>query len=190
MCVHHFTVVILIGLVSASWLGGCQNSTKGATVAPPVHARMQLSEGYSLLHMVLKKNSQVDKVFILKSGTEPFKDLLRDVATMSKAGVDAIELIAETDTGITLETANLPEAEAATREVIEKSVRSKVLKSNKKPLQKILTLSQIEATSYVSHLAITVAAMEDDPDRQDILKGIAEGFTVLHDRLVETIDVE
>lgn len=159
-------------------LSGCA-APKQQSADAQAPANTQLSHGYSLLYSLVSKQSNLDKVLILKSASEPTKQLIKRIAQASAAAKKQIEELAKLDPALVLNDEGLPAIESATRAAIE-SATSKQLLFGGDSFELRLLLTQVEATRYGAALARQLAAADPDPARVSWLESFAQQYEDLN----------
>jgi hypothetical protein len=183
-CGRDFSAAALV--LTAAVLTACAAAPTRTDPAPNPRQR-ELANGYSLLHDLLAKQADVDKVLWIKSADPATETLLQDIAVASKAGRDWIAQTVQATPGLSLNQAHLPPLEMATREAIERTSRAAILMGG--DFARRMLLSQISAIEYGTHLAQVLAERENDAARQTWLREWAKRYADLYDRAVQGMQV-
>src|ERR1051325_31144 len=143
-----FTVVFALGLV------GCASvQEKVPFVGEKYRTR---NEGYSLLYELASKQSNVDKILIVKHAHPKIAALIKEIAQTFGQGKDQLESLAQKDPRLSLKSIHLPPLEQKTRESIEATTTKTLLFASGKEFELQLLLTQVQALDYASHLAKTL----------------------------------
>lgn len=182
----HVRAKMLLLLAACLIVGGCVSDERGARAPDPI-ARQQLSEGYTLLHMLLRKESDADKILFLKGGPDSFKQTIKDIARTSREGAKQIAEFAAADPAISLAGAGLPEVESHARDSIEAKTTRELLGAGGRKFVVRMTVEQLKAMRYATYLARTVADRDPDAERAHYLMQLADEFAELNDRLLDQL---
>jgi hypothetical protein len=151
----------------------------GCSTVPPVvpffggESRVR-DEGYSLLYTLADKQSNVDKVLIIKHASEKVSAEIKQIAEVFKQGKEQLDEFAKEDGSLNFKMSHLPSMEEKTRAAIESTTTKDLLFSSGKTFELRLLLTQVQALNYVSHLANQLAAQDGNPKRKEFLTQLAK----------------
>ncbi|SDU13021.1 hypothetical protein SAMN05444156_2135 [Verrucomicrobium sp. GAS474] len=145
-----------------------QEKTRGARFFPEKEPR-DLREGYALLSSLVDDESNVDKVFFIKSGSPALKETIKAIAEAAKAL--QTDLASFRDGGLhPYGATDLPPLEGETRKAIADHKQKQILGGSRPVFEKELLLSQYEGLSYGTCLLQTLAEHDDSPSRSRLLR--------------------
>ncbi len=171
-------------IVCALAMTGCSTVKKVFPTAAWHKARVR-NEGYSLLYQLMKQDSDVAKILIIKHADPPVADLIKEIASTCGEAKKELEQLHEKDRHLSFEMTNLPQIEQKTRDAIESTVTKQLLFSSGKTFEHRLLFTQAESMNYASHLAQVLHEQEDNADRKNFLATLSERCITLHDKAVE-----
>ena len=151
---------------------GCQ-STKPTPVPGSSAAQSTRNNCYSLLHQLLDDQKDVSLLRFIKREHPDVKELIKRIASASKAGAKLLERLAKEDPSINLKDTGLPPGEVATREAIASTKKKELLGKKGDEFEQILLLTQTEALRYASHLAKVASQTEPEPARARALADLS-----------------
>jgi hypothetical protein len=131
------------------------------------------NNGYSLLHDLLAQQKDVSLLRFIKSEPPDTKELVKRIASASRAGATLLEKFAQDEPSIRLDDLRLPPAEQATRDAIAATKQKELLGQSGDTFNLTLLLTQTEALSYAAHLATVTSQNEPQSDRARALAGIS-----------------
>jgi hypothetical protein len=176
--------LLLLGILYAACiLAGCQTPEPGPAVASSADMTIR-NNCYSLLHDVLADEKKVGLLRFIKREEEDVKGLVKRIAAASGTGAKLLEDFAKRDPSIKLDQLRLPPGEAATRQAIASTKQKELLSQSGGEFEKSLLLTQAEALSYASHLAMVGAQNESQPERARSLTDLSEELKHLHREVV------
>src|ERR1041384_3343640 len=85
------------------------------------------NEGYSLLYELASKQSDVDKILMVKHTQPKIAALIKEIAQTFVQGKGELEHFAQKDSGLSLRSIHLPALERKTRDSIESSTTKTLL---------------------------------------------------------------
>ena len=144
----------------------------------------QLNQGYTLLHTLLEKDGDVDKILLIKTAHPTTETIIREIALLCRTAVKQLEEFARADSTLRFDSPSVPAVEQATRDAIEGTVAKGLLGSWGESFEVKLLLSQADAIGYATHLAWTLAKFDVNPERRAYLDQLAGQFDRLYDRIV------
>lgn len=176
-------------------LGGCAATSQAPPRSPPPPpgsggAIAERNEGYSLLYNLMKDESDVGKVFIIKSADDSVKKSVKDVAAACQGVKKQLEDFKKTDVHMVLDTPALPAVETESRELARKEKTKLLLFSSGKTFELRLVFAQAQAMGYAQDLAEALVKREGDPQRKDALSKWAQQFSDLNDALMNLLSVK
>ena len=158
-------------LLFAAWLCGCQTSTAPSRdpdgdlstieATRPANLRQHVrNNSASLLHDLLKDESNLSKLLLIKRESRELNDLVRNISGAAEQGARQLEQLAQRDRTLDLRAMALPSGEVAAREAEAKTKERELLKAKGEDFEFALLLSQAEALNYGVHLARVAAESE------------------------------
>jgi hypothetical protein len=186
---------ILIILVAACFTGcATRPAAKEAkapkepppTVASSEDSRLAIrNQGYSLLYKLLSDQKDVSKLLLIKKEPADARDLIKRIADVSSQAAKELEALAKADPHLHLDIDGLPDAERETRDLIAKTHTKELLTKTGEKFEMRFLLTQIEALTYGSHLAVVVQNHEADENRRAVLAKISQQYQDLHQALID-----
>lgn len=169
-------------------LTACRSSPPPAADGPPVAStgavdQAALNQGYSLLYGLVASTAKVDMILMLKSASDPVKQVIRQIATESATARDRLKEMAEGDPALQLDLKALPGVEQATRQRIESTTTKALLTASGENFERRLLITQLSGMEYGAALAQSLVQLEGNPQRREALQAIATRFDALHQRV-------
>jgi hypothetical protein len=163
------TILLISGLIA----GGC--ALHQSSEEFPVKATGDAADhgGYALLFGLLGDEKDVAKLLVIKRERAELRDLVKAIAETAGRAHKQLEDFAKTDRTLNLTRQGLSPAEATTRASIARAKGKELLTEAGKEFELQLLLSQKEALTYGAHLAETVAKAENNPQRTQYLRQLA-----------------
>ena len=144
----------------------------GAQAPTPARAPVRSGHGYALLHSLLKQESQVSKLLVIKSERKPLERTIDDISTTSAKAVEYLEELADAAPPIDLSDTGLPGDEVRAREAIAARRQKELLAASGRELELELLLSQNEALVYGAGLADALSRSEPNEARLAFVRGL------------------
>jgi hypothetical protein len=132
------------------------------------------NEAYSLLYKLTVKESDVDKILILKHASPSITAEIKAIAETFRNAREQLEKFALQDRGLQLKATDLPVLEKETRDAIEKSTTERLFFSTGKNFERELLFTQLQSLDYGSHLAIVLRRQEGNKQRQAFLSSFSK----------------
>jgi hypothetical protein len=173
-------------IVCALAAAGCATVQKVLPTAAWHQARVR-NEGYSLLYHLMRQESDVAKILIIKHADVPVTDIIKEIASTCDQARKDLELFHEKDRHLSFEMANLPEMEQKTRAAIQSTVTKQLLMSSGRTFEHRLLFTQAESMNYAAHLAAVLHDQDDNQLRKQFLATLSQKCTTLHDQVVELL---
>jgi hypothetical protein len=187
---------VLIGLMS---IAGCSatpqsNSPAGVETASTSHAPVggeirERNQAYSLLYDLMDKESNVDKLFIVKSASDPVKTLVKQIAAACKSAHQQMEDFPKQDKQIEFDVTDLPKLEQRSRDLEAKDQEHILLTSSGKEFELRLIFTQAQAMGYARQLCRALLEKETDPSRKAFLSALADQCGGFHDQMMKMLNV-
>src|ERR1041385_5398082 len=149
---------------------------------------LSLNDGFTLLYELMVKESDVDKILILRNASPPTQNVIHQIASMCATARDHLDAFAKVHPLLRLDHHDLPKAEVDTREAIKWATTKKLLLGVECELKLVLT--QVSATEYAAFLAQTLADQDKDEQRKAWLVEMAKIFQSLHQKVVQRLAVK
>ena len=178
-----------LGLLLGIVLMGC--ATKPPTVAPETNvpsrdSRLAIrNQGYSLLYKLLSDEKNVSKLLVVKNENSDVGELIKKIARTTGEGAKELEAFAKGDPHLHLNMDGLPVAEKETRELIAKTRAKELITKTGEKFEMRILLTQIEAMSYGSHLAVVVQSHDTDESRRKFLGDLSQQLQELHQAIID-----
>jgi hypothetical protein len=163
--------------------GGCQTRPRRPVTNNTQQEQIRVN-CYGLLYELLGKQSNVDKLLLIKIESDELDELITAIADASLAGADRLEEFSKKDPALPLDRTLLPPGETATRDAIASAKKKELLEPFNPGFESELLMTQAEALSYAWHLAGVAAENEPDAERAAYLKGLGEQMKDLHRRTI------
>jgi hypothetical protein len=177
-------LVLLVGtLAFGSLLSGCQ-SPKATIPFQKSPAQTTRNNAYSLLHQLLDDEKDVSMLRFIKREHSDVKDLVKKIATTSKAESKLLEEFAKKDPSLALDHTDLPPGETATRDAIAATKKHALLSQKGDEFELTLLLTQTEALNYAWHLAQVASENDLQPDRSQALARVSDDMKNLYQQVI------
>lgn len=180
-------LAMLIALV----LCGCQSFKSQSEKAPAANAveknNVNLpirNNAVALLDDLLNDEKNVSKILLVKHHSDELGKLIKDISETASNGAKMLEEFSKSAGGLDLKRLDLPPGETATRQAISKTKEHLLLSSKDAEFEFQLLLTQVEALSYGSHLAMVAADSETDPNRTRQFLRLSAQLRELHERVL------
>lgn len=144
-------------------------------------------EGYSLLYTLADKQSNVDKILIVKHTSTKISAEIKQIAQVFGQAKERLDGFAKEDSGLSFKMAHLPSMEEKTRAAIESTTTKDLLFSSGKAFELRLLLTQVQALDYGGHLATQLADQERNAKRKEFLTQFAKQCEEHHKQVVELL---
>ncbi len=178
-------------------LAGCRTGPRSPSPAPsdtratpgePDPIDPALVEGYGLLHELLDKQADVDKILLIKSAPKATRELIGEIARFSRDSRNELRRLAEAESAaaIPLDRTGLPAMERAARDRIESRTARALLMAGDS-FEFDLLRTQVEALGYAGALAAAMVQREAHDNRVAYLEKLRDRATELHDRVVSRL---
>jgi hypothetical protein len=151
-----------------------------------IHERNQ---GYSLLYKLMSDESDVGKVFILKSASEPVKSLVKEIGGVAQAAKKQMDDFAKQDKELRFDFTDLPYIEQRERDLEAKDDEKALLFSSGKEFELRLIFTQAQAMEYARQLSRGLLEKEDDAGRKGFLQNLIRESGEFHDRAMKLLGV-
>ncbi|MGA2440533.1 MAG: hypothetical protein ABSH08_06220 [Tepidisphaeraceae bacterium] len=169
-------------------LGGCSSTPK-----PPSENGglfRQHNEGYSLLYKLMKDESDVGEIFIIKSADDPVKRVVKEIGSACQAASKLMDEFPKQNNRIEYDVPDLPYMEQRSRDLQAGDDEKALLTSSGKEFERRLIFTQAEATNYAMQLCKALDEKETDPGRKGFLENLAKQCGDFHDRLMDLLAVQ
>jgi hypothetical protein len=180
--------ILLISLALMGLGCGCSNLQSGPAQGQPVGetAKIQTrNNAASLLSDLLKDESNVGKVFIVKSADKDITALVKLIGATAATHERELEEMATNDPELDLHVAALPPGESAARTATAKAKEHDLLFSTGVNFEFNLLYSQAEAQSYGWHLAVVAAENSPKPEQQRVFSAISQAMNHSYEQVVQ-----
>lgn len=173
--------VLLALMFLAVAVPGC-SATKTAG-DQPTQAVIDRLEGLMLLDGVLSKQTDLDKVTVIKTVRPEVKPILTAITKASEQGSKTVRQILGSATPKGYEPAEgLPAMEEAAREGIEAVTTRQIIFSSGNSLEFQLLYNQLQSSRYISQLALALSNKSEGQDREK-LRAISDEFNKFYDQI-------
>lgn len=149
-------------------------------------ADQRMVEGYSLLYELMSKQKELDGIFMIKSASEPTKQLARDISGTSNTAARRLEQWAKANPAHGIRQPNLPAVELDARAMIEEKTTVSLLTAGD-DFELRLLLTQVDATNYGAAIASVLAESDSNEQRAQFCTELAEQYTKLNERVRERL---
>jgi hypothetical protein len=133
----------------------------------------------------MSDEKDVSKLLLIKKEKSDVGELIRDIARASAEAAAQLEAYSKADPHLHLKMTGLPAAEQQTRDLISKTKAKELISKGGEKFEVRILLSQSEALTYGSHLAVVVQTMETDPARKKFLGETSQKLAALHQRVID-----
>jgi hypothetical protein len=182
---------ILCACLCFTALFGCTSSNTLPT--PPTGSGGMIhecNEGYSLLYKLMADESDVGKIFFLKSASDPVKSLVKEIGAAAQEAKKQMDTFPTAANQIEFNVADLPYMEQRGRDLQAKEDEHDLLFSSGKEFELRLVFTQAQAMDYAKQLCNALAEKETDPTRKAFLNSLAKQCNDFHDRLMKLLTVQ
>ena len=163
---------------------GCE--TMPVNNVPAGELDRELAHGYALLYELCDKQSNADKVFILKSASKPVKAEVRRIAEACGDLAEAMRKGARAEALPGLDDKGLPAIEQDARDRIEADSRDAILWGD---AEKPMVLAQLDATQYGAALARSLAKRHEGGPLNKELEAFAKTMDEVNEALTAMVTV-
>ncbi len=158
--------------------------------APPDTGILQQQvDGYGILYGLMKDESKVGQIFVIKHAPDSVGDLVRQVGDTCKAAQAKLQSFSVSDPALNLGDTNLPEIEQRSRDITASLTARELLFSDGKKFQLHLLFTQAQAMGYAVALCDALRDHERNPQRKEFLRTLSAECSGLHDRLMAMLTV-
>jgi hypothetical protein len=167
---------------------GCSSPpTPPPNTGGSIHERNQ---AYSLLYKLMTDESDVGKIFILKSASDPVKNLIKEIGSAAQSAKTQMDTFPSPDSRIDYKVTDLPQLEQRSRDLQAKEDEHTLLFSSGKDFELNLIFTQLEAVDYGKQLCKALLEKESDPTRRTFLTNLANQCDGFHDRLMKLLSIQ
>ncbi len=152
----------------------------------PIHAsnasepQAKLNGGYYLLHKLSDDESQLPLLLVVKHAPPGIPDFARHISRTGKETIAALEQFQDQDNAIQFDKNPLPAIEQDVRDSIKDDKQHQLLfGTSNSEFVRALIVSQIEATTYATHLCKVLADQETDSGRTEKLRHLSAKWLAL-----------
>jgi hypothetical protein len=165
-----------------------------ATQAPKTESKVLTGEdqrfgarnqAYSILYQLMSDESNVSKLLLIKKESQDVGVLLKDISRVAGEAAKQMEAFSKADTRLHLNMPGLPVAEKEARDLIGKTRAKELIAKSGEKFELRVLLTQTEALSYGSHLAVITQAHDADPARKKFLGDLSLQLQNLHQRVID-----
>jgi len=183
-----FLTLLLLCMLCA-----CQSPTTRSTAAPLTvtastakqKANLETrNNALALLNELVNEERHLSKVLIIKRESAELKRLVKEISDVAGQAADNLKILARVTPGLHLTAGGLPQGERATRTSIAKAKRDALLHSKGAEFEFQLLITQAEALSYGTHLALIIAENEPQPARAQEFYTLSSRFKGLHEQVL------
>jgi hypothetical protein len=172
-------------VMGSCFLVGCQTPSRQERPTTPTPASSRAEwHGIALLYELLGQEKDVSKLLLIKRDRTELNTLVKEVSRVCGDAHKRIESWAKGDNPVNLLDQGLPNAEMETRKAISKTKGKELLTGKGAEFELRLLLSQNEALTYGSHLALVAAQHERQQDRTQYLLQLSQDLRNLQQGVV------
>ena len=176
-----------LAVVCAVAVTGCATVQKILPIGPWHQFRVR-NEGYSILYQLIRQESDVAKILIIKHADRPVAEVIKEIASTCTQAKHDLDSFYEIDPHLSFEMSDLPKVEQQTRAAIESTVTKQLFFSSGKIFESRLLFTQAESLNYAAHLAEVLHDREDNPDRKKFLAAFAHRCTALRAKVITLLN--
>jgi hypothetical protein len=180
-------LILLLGLCGCRSVHRENGTLKHAGPAPTGKKSIDIqtrNNAIALLNDLLNEEKNLSKILIIKRESPDLKRLVKDISETADDGAKMLKSLAKKDRGIQLATLGLPPGEVAARQAISKTKQDLLLHTKGAEFEFQLLLTQMEALSYGTHLALVAAENEPQPERAQEFSKISGQLKQLEERVL------
>jgi hypothetical protein len=142
----------------------------------------KLNGGYYLLHHLLEDEDQLPILLDIKHAPPEISDYAVQISKAAKDSMAKLEHLQDSDHAIRFDRNPLPPIEQDVRDSIKGAKQHQLLfGTTDSEFVRALLVSQIEASSYATHLSKVLAEQETSPARVKSLQQISAKWDKLHE---------
>lgn len=158
-----------------------------STTQPPF---AQLNPGYSLLYKLMSDESDVGKIFFLKSADDSIKSLVKQIGSAAQDAKKKMDFFSKQDNHLRYDTPGLPWIEQRSRDLQAKEDEHNLLMNSKgKNFELRLIFTQLEAMDYARQLCKALDEKETAGNRKRFLQDLANQSAGFSDKLMKMMTV-
>ena len=170
--------LLLPALFICLWSGGLFLAPARGSDAS--ESQGKLNGGYYLLHHLGEDEDQLPLLLDLKHAPPEIEKYADQISRTAKASNAALEQMQDRDAAIRFDKNPLPSIERDVRDSIKDDKQHQLLfGTSDSEFVRALLVSQIEATTYASHLAEVLADQETNPTRVKTLKHLSDQWLAM-----------
>ena len=178
-------VLVALACLLLSAAGCVHPPQPNAPRMAPATAKLVLrNNAASLLADLLNDEKNVSKVLIIKQNSAELGVLIKAISTMTGSAADRLTELAKADPTLDLHDLGLPAGEKATRDAIAKTKEHDLLLTSGQEFEFNLLLTQAQALSYGSHLALVAAKNSEQSDQIKAFESFNVAMTDLYRQVV------
>ena len=167
-------------------LSSCQSTPKAKPDLQNQSSTV-VAHGYALLFDLMGDESNVSKLLIIKREHKVLQGLVKEISKTCGEAHKRLKDFGKMDRALNLKDQGLPPAEVAARKAIGKTKAKALLTDHGKDFEIQLLLSQSEALTYGSHLALITAEADGNPQQAQFLRELSQELTRLQANVVAMI---
>ncbi len=182
------SLMLVVGGFLVMMFCGCVHTPGGGapkTLPPTPSEKIALrNNAASLLYDLLNDEKNVGKILIIKFDRPQLHQLIKAISTMAGSAADRLTELAKADPTLNLHDLGLPAGETAVRDAIAKTKEHDLLLTSDKEFEFNLLLTQAQALSYGSHLALVAAKNSEQSDQIKAFESFNVAMTDLYQQVV------
>ncbi len=160
----------------------CAPVLKGPLDPPGQEATATLDHGYGLLCPLLQQESSVTLIFGIKHASQPTQEIIRQISDAAADGLRRIQALRAGPPEIDLTTQGLPLVEVSARNLITNKEAAALLLAGDS-FEVRLLMSQQKACDYAAALAMSIAAIDTNEPRREVLETLAGEMASFEEQL-------
>lgn len=186
---------LLAGIACGIFTTGCASyhAAPAATTTTTTTSKApfaQLNPGYSLLYKLMSDESDVGKIFFLKSADDATKSLVKEIGSAAQDAKKKMDFFIKQNNQLHYDTPNLPWVEQRSRDLQAKEDEHNLLMNSKgKNFELRVIFTQLEAMNYCKQLCKALDEKETAGNRKRFLEELANQSAGLSDRLMKMMSV-
>lgn len=164
-CTGLFVAVLLLG----AGMTGCNPFAKPVTES-------ELNQGYGIYYNLMKSESGVKDLLIIRSAADPVAELIREISATAESILETMDEWKEADPLLNYRQTGLPKVEKETRRSIAEYRAQQLMLGGEDTFERNLILTQIEASTYAWHFAKALAEDEESDERKAVIEEWAKAW--------------
>jgi hypothetical protein len=166
---------VAIAATTLFLLTGCGSQPMNQPTSQPDGGLvLRQNEGYSALYGLMKSESQVSGILIIKHADPPVAELIQQISALAQDAKQKLEAFAKADNRLVFDVNDLPKVEQQAHKYESDDDENALLTSSGDVFQTRLIFTQAQAMGYASVVSRALVEVETDPARKTFLEALSQ----------------